>query len=99
MPKTYKPQGNRLLIQKIKLKEKTQGGIILPTDQAKHQHELDTVATIVLIGSKVDITLGLEIGQKIKYAKHSQTNLEEDGDLMLVKDLDIQAIIYESEGK
>lgn len=95
MKKLYEPLGNRVLIEKIKLEEKTQNGIILPMDAATQKYETDTVGTIIALGNSVDKTLDLHIGCKIKYAKHSQVELDEG--ILLVKDADIQAIIHEGE--
>ena len=95
MNKNYQPLGNRVLIEKIKIEEKSKNGIILPMDIATHKYETDTIGTIIALGAGVDKKLGLKLDQKIKYAKHSQVEMAEG--ILLVKDTDIQAIIYEGE--
>ena len=92
----YKPQGNRVLIEKLKAEEEeTKGGVLIPFEISQHKNELETVGIIKKLGDGVDKTLGLKVGFKVKYAKHSEVKCDED--VMLVKDTDIQAIIYEGE--
>ena len=91
----YEPLGNRVLIKKIEIEEETRNGIILPMDTATHKYETDTVGTVEALGNSIDKTLDLHIGCKVKYAKHSQVELDEG--ILLVKDSDIQAIIHEGE--
>jgi co-chaperonin GroES (HSP10) len=95
MEKLYEPLGNRVLITKIKLEEEKKGGVIIPFEITQQKHETDTVGIVKALGNSVDKTLDLHIGAKVKYAKHSQVELEEG--ILLVKDVDIQAIIHEGE--
>ncbi len=98
MKQYIQPLSNRVLLKKIKIEEKTSGGIILPMDETTHRNELSTIATVIDIGNKVDETLGLDLGQTVMYAKHSQTETSKE-DFILVKEVDIQAIIHEGEDK
>ena len=93
----YKPLDNRVLIKKIEIQEETRNGIILPMDTATHKYETDTIGTVEALGNSVNKTLNLRVGCKVKYAKHSQVELDEG--VIIVKDSDIQAIIYEEEEK
>lgn len=94
MSQTYHPLGNRILIRKqVAEEQKTPSGIITSMD--KPDVETSTIGKIITIASKVDKTLDLKEGQMIKFAKHSQVDL--GNQMALVKDIDIQAIIYEKE--
>jgi co-chaperonin GroES (HSP10) len=98
--KNYQPVGNRLIIQKPiqEKEEKTTGGIIIPKDETDPaQREKETFGTIIALGSKVDKTFDFEIGQTVKYAKHSQVELEKD--IVIVKDCDVQCIVCEDDSK
>lgn len=91
MTKQYQPLGNRILIQKeVPIEEKTPGGIITTMD--KPDIAVSTIGKIIYIAAGVDKTLNLEVGQTIKFAKHSQVEL--GNELVLVADENIQAIIY-----
>ncbi len=97
--KKYSPVGNRLLIEKITIKEeKTKSGLIIPLDETNHMdREKQTIGIINSIGSGVDKKLGFKQGHKIKYAKHSNIDLDEK--FSIVQDKDIQVIIYDGEEK
>lgn len=95
MTKQYKPCGNRVLIKKLPVEEKTKSGIILQTSEVEQQKHMNTYAEVLSIGYNVDKTFGLKVGDKIAFAKYSETVLDDEEQIATVKDENIQAIIYE----
>lgn len=93
--KHYLPVGNRILIKKIQIEEKTKSGIILNVDVETEQRK-NTFAEVLDIGRKVDKTLGLKVGDKIAFVKFSESVLNEEEQIATIKDENVQAIIKES---
>lgn len=94
-----KPLGNRILLEQQFVKEeKTASGIVLTIDETNpHDREKQLKGIIVDIGSKVDKSLGLKKGHLVKFVKHSETTIDEENNLILVKDTDLQAIIFQGD--
>ena len=97
--KEIKPLGNRVLLEQQYLKEETTpSGIIIAMDETNPDHrEKQLTGIITCLGKGVDKTLGLKLGNLVRFAKHSEVSVDPENDLILVKDCDIQAIIYNGE--
>lgn len=92
----FRPLHDRVAVQPIEKEEKTTGGIIIP-DTAK---EKPIQGKIVAVGSgfkndKGDITpLDVKVGDIVLYAKWGGTEVEIDGQKMIImKESDIMGII------
>ena len=85
------PLGDRVVLKQLEAEKTTSAGIILTTaDQEKPQE-----AEIVAVGpGTADVTMQVEIGQKVIYSKYAGTNVKLDGDeFIIVKQDDILAIV------
>ncbi len=89
-----KPLGDRIVIKKVEVEEKTKSGIVLPSS-AKEQPQM---AEVVAIGA--DITNDekkkdqLKVGDKIIFSKYAGTEIKVDGDeLTILKLADILAVV------
>ena len=89
-----KPLGDRVVIKKVEVEEKTKSGIVLPSS-AKEQPQM---AEVVAIGA--DITNDekkkdeIKVGDKIIFSKYAGTEIKVDGDeLTILKLSDILAVV------
>ncbi|MDR7856843.1 co-chaperone GroES [Tissierella sp.] len=89
-----KPLGDRVVIKKVEVEEKTKSGIVLPSS-AKEQPQM---AEVVAIGA--DITNDekkndqIKVGDKIIFSKYAGTEIKVDGDeLTILKLADILAVV------
>jgi chaperonin GroES len=87
---------DRVIIKPSEAEEKTKGGIILP-DTAK---EKPIEGTVVAAGpGKVTddgktVKLGVKVGDKVLYGKYSGTEINVEGeDLLIMRESDIFAIV------
>lgn len=88
---TIKPLSDRVLIEPAKAEEKTAGGIIIP-DSAKEKPQKGTVKAVGN-GTK-DETMVVKPGDTVLYGKYSGTEIEVDGEKMLMmRQSDILAIV------
>ena len=86
-----KPLADRVLIQPAAAEEKTIGGIIIP-DSAKEK-PLKGKVLAVGTGTK-DEQMVLKAGDEVLYGKYAGTELELDGEkLLIMKQSDVLAII------
>jgi chaperonin GroES len=90
------PLADRVIIKPSEAEEKTKGGIILP-DTAK---EKPIEGTVVAAGpGKVTddgktVKLGVKVGDKVLYGKYSGTEINVEGeDLLIMRESDIFAIV------
>lgn len=89
-----KPLGDRLVIKKVEVEEKTKSGIVLPST-AKEQ---PSIAEIVAIGDdivndekKKDT---IKVGDKVIFSKYAGTEIKVDGEeLTILKLSDILAVV------
>ena len=91
MSVNVKPLHDRVIVKPAEKAEKTAGGIIIPdTAQEKPQQ-----GEVVAVGNgKVDEPLTVKVGDTILFAKYSGTEIEIEGEkLLLMKESDIFAII------
>lgn len=84
-----RPIGERVVLQKVEVENKTKSGIILPDEAKEHPK----YAEVVAIGDKVD-TSTIKKGSKVVYKQYSGTEIELDGQEFIVIDLEnILAIV------
>ncbi len=86
-----KPLGSRVVIKKLEVEEKTQGGIIL-TSAAK---EAPQTAEVVAVGSgTADEPMELSVGDKVIFSKYGGTDVKFEGeDYTIMSQADILAIV------
>ncbi len=89
-----KPLGDRIVIKKVEVEEKTKSGIVLPST-AKEQPQM---AEVVAIGA--DITNDekkkdqLKVGDKIIFSKYAGTEIKIDNEeITILKLADILAVV------
>lgn len=89
-----KPLGDRIVIKKVEVEEKTKSGIVLPSS-AKEQPQM---AEVVAIGA--DITNDekkkdqLKVGDKIIFSKYAGTEIKVDNEeITILKLADILAVV------
>ena len=79
------PLGDKVVIKQLEAEEKTKSGIVLPS-QSKEKPQM---ATVIAVGPG-----GMIDGDKIIYSKYCGTEVECDGEkLLVVKQGDILAIV------
>ena len=92
---TMKPLGDRVVIKNMEAEETTKGGIILTTAAKEKPQMAEVIA--VGPGGNVDgkeITMQVEVGQKVIYSKYAGTEVKMDGEeFIIVKQGDILAIV------
>ena len=92
---TMKPLGDRVVIKNMEAEETTKGGIILTTAAKEKPQMAEVIA--VGPGGNVDgkeITMQVEVGQKVIYSKYAGTEVKMDGEeFIIVKQSDILAIV------
>jgi chaperonin GroES len=85
------PLHDRVIVKPAKAEEKTAGGIIIP-DTAK---EKPVRGTIVAAGpGKKDEPITVKVGDTVLYGRYSGTEIQIDGDeLLIMRESDILAIV------
>ena len=90
-----KPLFDRVVIKNVEAEETTKSGIIL-TSSAKEKPQMAEVLAVGP-GGKVDgkdVTMQVEVGQKVIYSKYAGTEVKVDGEeLIIVRQSDILAIV------
>ncbi|MBR2719423.1 MAG: co-chaperone GroES [Clostridia bacterium] len=92
---TVKPLGDRVVIKNVEAEETTKSGLILTTAA----QEKPQMAKVLAVGpgGNVDgkeITMQVEVGQKVIYSKYAGTEVKVDGEeLIIVRQSDILAIV------
>ena len=72
-----KPLGDRVVIKKAELEEKTQGGLIL-TSSAKEQPQ---IAQVVAVGPGTkDEKMELKVGDKVIFSKYGGAEIKYNGE-------------------
>lgn len=96
MSLSFKPLGDRVVIEAIKREEKTAGGIYLP-DSAK---EKPMEGTVVAVGKGARDTQGniipmeLKAGDKIIFGKWAGTEIKINGtELLIMKESDVMGVL------
>ena len=96
MAKKLEPIGNRVVIEPMKLEEKTKSGLVLPdTAQDKSQEgKVIAVGPGRLTNEGKRIEIDVKVGDKVVYAKYAGTEFKEDGkDYVIMEDSSILAKI------
>ncbi|WP_026894497.1 co-chaperone GroES [Clostridiisalibacter paucivorans] len=89
-----KPLGDRVVIKKVEVEEKTKSGIVLP-NSAKEQ---PTMAEVLAIGSAIledeKKSKELKVGDKVIFSKYSGTEVKmDDEEYTILKLNDILAVV------
>ena len=89
------PLGDKVVIKQLEAEEKTKSGIVLPS-QSKEKPQMAVVIAagpgVMVDGNKVEMVV--KAGDKIIYSKYSGTEVECDGEkLLVVRQNDILAIV------
>ena len=89
------PLGDRVVLKQCEAEETTKSGIILASSAQEKPQEAEVIA--VGPGGMVDgkeITMHVEVGQKVIYSKYAGTEVKCDGvEYIIVKQNDILAIV------
>lgn len=89
-----RPLGDRVVIKKVEVEEKTKSGIVLPSS-AKEQPQM---AEVIAIGADIlndeKKKDQIKIGDKVIFSKYAGTEIKVDGDeLTILKLTDILAVV------
>ena len=89
-----KPLGDRLVIKKVEVEEKTKSGIVLPST-AKEQ---PSMAEVLAIGSEITDDEKkkdtIKVGDKVIFSKYAGTEIKvDDEELTILKLSDILAVV------
>ena len=92
-----KPLFDKVVVQQLKEKEQTAGGIFLPTAAQEKQE----IAVVVAVGEGgfidgKDVKMVVSVGDKVVYSKYAGSTFKLDGEeVTVVKQSDILAIVEE----
>ncbi len=91
---SLKPLGERLVIKKVEVEEKTESGIVLPST-AK---EAPSMAKVVAIGDEITNDENkknqVKIGDKVIFSKYAGTEVKVDGEEVTILKLeDVLAVV------
>ena len=91
MSLTFKPLGDRVLIEPAAVEMKTASGIIIP-DSAK---EKPLIGKIIAVGKGTkDEPITVKVGDTVLYGKYAGTELKLEGtDYLIMRESDILAIV------
>ena len=85
---SLKPLGERLVIKKVEVEEKTESGIVLPST-AK---EAPSMAIVVAIGDEITNDENkkneVKVGDKVIFSKYAGTEVKVDGEEVTILKLD-----------
>ena len=92
---SLKPLFDRVVIKDAEMEETTKGGLIL-TSSAKEKPQYAFVVAVgpggVVDGK--DVTMQVEVGQKVVYSKYAGTEIKLDGEeYKIIRQSDILAVI------
>jgi len=93
MFKSFRPLGDRVLLQRMELEDVTAGGIIIP-DAAKERAQ--TCKVIAVGAGRIDsngqlISMNVKVGDKVYVGKYAGT--EAGDDYIIVREEDILGIV------
>ena len=90
-----KPLGDRVVIRNVEVETTTKSGIVL-AGTAKEKPQMAEVLAVGP-GGKVDgkdVTMQVEVGQKVIYSKYAGTEVKLDGqEVIIVRQSDILAVV------
>jgi chaperonin GroES len=91
-----KPLGDRVVVKPKGRDETTRSGIVLPdtASEKPQQGEVVSVGPGRLLDSGTRVTLDLQVGDTVLFAKYSGTEFKhEDDDLLILSERDVLAVI------
>ncbi len=92
-----KPLGDRVIVKPEPKESKTQSGIIIPDTAGKEKPEKGEVLAIgpgELSENGQRLEMEVKVGQKVMFTKYSPSEIEVDGEeLLVIRQKDILAII------
>ena len=85
------PLGDKIVLKKVEVVEKTTSGIVLP-DSAKEDSQ---IAKVIAVGPGTDeVKIEVKVGDKVIASKYSGTEVKiDDDELSIVSQKDILAIV------
>ena len=91
-----RPLHDRLLVRRVEEKEQVKGGIIIPDSAREKPQEGEVVAVgngkVLDDGSKQ--ALDVKVGDKILFGKYSGTDIEIDGeDMLILREDEVLAVL------
>jgi chaperonin GroES len=96
MAKSIRPLGDKVLVKRMDVAEKTEGGIIIPESSTEKPLE----GTVVAVGKgRVDeegktIPLTLKKGDKILFNKYGESEISvENEELLILEEADVLAVL------
>ena len=96
MALSFKPLGNRVVVEPLEQEEVTAGGIVLP-ETAKEKPQQGLVLSIGPGDRDEDgkrIPMDVAVGNKVLFAKYSGTEIKMDGKkLLILRESDLLAIV------
>jgi len=96
MALSFKPLGNRVVVEPLEQEEVTAGGIVLP-ETAKEKPQQGLVLSIGPGDRDEDgkrIPMDVAVGNKVLFAKYSGTEIKIDGKkLLILRESDLLAIV------
>lgn len=97
--KEVKPLEDRVLIKTIDAETKTKSGIVLP-ETAQDKPQIGIVKGVGpgrMTDEGIRVPIGVEVGDRVLYAKYGGTDVKVDGEsVLVVRNSDILAIIVET---
>lgn len=96
MAKSIRPLGDKVLVKRMDVAEKTEGGIIIPESSTEKPLE----GTVIAVGKgRVDekgktIPLTLKKGDKILFNKYGESEISvENEELLILEEADVLAVL------
>ena len=92
----FQPLHDRVVIRRVRVEEKTSGGIIIPDTAQEKPMEGEVVAVGSGVRNEQGLIVALEVkaGDRILFGKWSGTEVKLDGEeLLIMKESDIMGII------
>ena len=89
-----RPLGDRVVIKKVEVEEKTKSGIVLPTSAQEQPQMAEVVAVGVDILNDEKKKDQIKVGDKVIFSKYAGTEIKvDDEELNILKLSDILAIV------
>ncbi len=91
---SLRPLGDRLVIKKVEVEEKTKSGIVLPSAA----QEQPTMAEVVAVGDEITNDEKkkdqVKVGDKVIFSKYSGTEIKVEGEEVIILKLsDVLAVV------
>ncbi|TJX14926.1 co-chaperone GroES [Tissierella creatinini] len=91
---SLRPLGDRLVIKKVEVEEKTKSGIVLPSAA----QEQPTMAEVIAVGDEITNDEKkkdqVKVGDKVIFSKYAGTEIKVEGEeVIIIKISDVLAVI------